>query len=189
MEILTKSEAVLRVGEIIERISKGKLFIHPTDTIYGIGCDATNQRAVQKIHEIKERKDAPFSVWVPDKEWIRENCVVTKEAEKWLNELPGPYTLILKLKDKKAVAKGINPRNGSVGVRIPDHWFREVVEHLGVPIVTTSANRTGREFMTSVENLDPEIKKGMNFMIYEGEKKARPSKIVHLEEGEKVEAR
>tara|TARA_Y100000310_G_scaffold306937_1_gene348533 strand:+ start:826 stop:1041 length:216 start_codon:yes stop_codon:yes gene_type:complete len=71
---------------------------------------------------------------------------------------------------------------------MPDHWMQELVEELGVPIVTTSANKTGKEFMTSLENLDPEIKRGVKFIIYEGEKKARPSRLVNLAD-EKVTER
>ena len=70
-----------------------------------------------------------------------------------------------------------------MGVRIPDHWFSQVVEALGFPIITTSANKTGQPFMTSLENLDSEMKMKVDFIIYEGEKKARPSKIIDLVKG------
>jgi len=189
METLTKSEVELRAREFLEHIASGEVFIHPTDTIYGIGCNATDEKAVKMVRKLKERNDAPFSIWVPDKDWIRENCVVNEETEQWLEQLPGPHTLILKLKNKNAIAKSVNPGNGTIGVRIPDHWFHKFVEHLGVPIVTTSANRSGRKFMTSVEDLDSEIKNGVRFCVYEGEKRGRPSKIVHLTDKEKVQVR
>ncbi len=182
MEILTENELRLRYSEIIKKIEEGAVFIHPTDTIYGIGCDALNEKAVAKVRELKQRAENPFSVWAPSLKWIKDNCVVDKKIQEWLKKLPGPYTLVLKLKDKKAVAKNVS---GSVtlGVRMPNHWFSKVVQDLGIPIVTTSVNKAGDTFMTDKNNLDPEIQKGVSFLIYEGEKKGRPSQIVNLVEG------
>ena len=189
MEVLTKHELRLRKREIIEKVRAGAVFIHPTDTIYGLGCSALNEKSVQEIRRLKNRPDSPFSVWIPSKDWIKDNCENSPAYGKWLNELPGPYTLITKLKEKEGLAPNIpNSKDNTVGVRMPDHWMQELVQELGVPIVTTSANKTGKEFMTSLENLDPEIKKEVNFIIYEGEKKARPSRLVNLAD-EKVTER
>ena len=181
MEILNKKEVEVRFPEILARIKQGEVFIHPTDTIYGLGCNAGDEKAVQKIRKLKERPDSPFSVWVPSISWIQENCLVNKKAGEWLKKLPGPYTLVLKLKNRKAVAKNISGTN-TLGVRLPDHWFSEIVHQMGIPLVTTSANKAGQPFMTSLENLDAEIQKGVSFIIYEGEKKGRPSQIVNLVE-------
>ena len=183
METLTKSEVEYRREELMKRIDGGEVFIHPTDTIYGLGCNALDGEAVQAIRKLKDRPDTPFSVWAPSKEWIKANCELGEEGEEWLEKLPGPYTLVLKLKNKKSIAPNVHPTNGTVGIRIPNHWFHKVVEGLGLPIVTTSANRTGKEFMTSIENVDPEIEKGVRFIVYEGEKRGRPSQIVDLAHG------
>jgi len=189
MEVLTKHELRLRKREIVEKIRKGAIFIHPTDTIYGLGCNALNDKAVQEIRRLKERQNTPFSVWIPSKDWIKENCENSLSFEKWSKELPGPYTLITKLKNKTSIASNIpDIKNNTLGVRMPDHWMQEIVGDLGVPIVTTSANKVGKEFMTSLENLDPEIKKGVDFIIYEGKKKAHPSRLVNLAD-EKVTER
>jgi len=181
MRTITKEEAMYEKLELFMEIEKGALFIYPTDTIYGLGCNALDQKAVQKIRELKKRQDDPFSIIAPSQQWIYNNCIVTKEAEKWIKKLPGPYTLILPLKNKNCVAKNINPKHNSLGVRIPAHWFTKLINEYGKPIVTTSANQVGQEFMTSIDNLDPEISKGVSFVIYEGEKRGRPSQIVHLE--------
>ena len=188
METLTRCELGVRRSEMVQRILEGGIFIHPTDTIYGLGCDATSSTAVKNLRKLKERPEAPFSVWAPSKEWIRENFEMNSSVEKWVNEFPGPYTLILKVK-KKVVAKNVHPGDETIGVRIPNHWFSEFVVRLGVPIVTTSANKIGRMFMTSLEDLDPEIMKGVRFAIYEGVKKGKPSKIVNLAEGGAVTER
>lgn len=186
MEIITKDEFYIREQELIELIENDAIFIHPTDTIYGLGCNALSEKAVEKIRELKGRPKTPFSVIAPSKDWINENCVLSKNAKEWVDKLPGPYTLILKLKNKSAVAKNIAPGNDTIGVRIPDHWIRAIVRYIKIPIVTTSVNKVGKEFMVSIDNLDPEIKVGAAFMIDEGEKKGRPSKIIDLTK-EKVE--
>lgn len=183
MEILTKTELRLRLDEFLEKISDGAVFIYPTDTIYGIGCNALNKKSVEKIRKLKIRESSPFSVWVPSPEWIEKNCVLDQKSREAVGQFPGPVTLILKIKDKKSLADNVIPGIKNLGVRIPDHWFSKVVEKLSLPIITTSANKTGRPFMTSIENLDPEIKEKVEFMIYEGPKEGKPSKIINLMEG------
>ncbi|MBU0470614.1 MAG: threonylcarbamoyl-AMP synthase [Nanoarchaeota archaeon] len=180
MEILTRTELKLRYQQILKKITEGAIFIYPTDTIYGIGCDATNAKSVEKIRKLKERPDTPLSVWVPSVKWIENNCITNKEVKESLKELPGSVTLIMGLKNKKAVADNVSPGLKTIGIRIPDHWFNKVVADLNLPIITTSANRAGQPFMTSIENLDQKIEVGIEFLIYEGEKTGKPSKIVDL---------
>ncbi len=160
------------------------VFVYPTDTIYGIGCNALDSKLVAKIRKLKQ-SDHPFSVIVPNKEWIYENCVITAEAEEWIRKLPGPYTLLLKLKNKKAVAANVHnyDMKGDVviGVRMPNHWFLSVSYTLKMPIVTTSANVTGSNFMTSLEDLDIAIRNNVDYVFNEGAKHGCPSTLVHLE--------
>ncbi len=181
MRTLNKDDYNVNKHKILKQIDQGAVFIHPTDTIYGIGCDATNPEAVNKIRDAKQRRTQPFSVIAPSRDWVRANCIVDQEAEDWLAKLPGPYTIILKLKNQNAVAKNVNPtEDGTIGMRRPDHWISEITNDLNKPIITTSANITGKNFMTSMDNLDLNVKKKMDFIIYEGEKKGRPSTIVDL---------
>ena len=155
MEILTRREFLMRKKELAQRILDGAIFIYPTDTIYGIGCNALIEKSVAKIREIKNRPVAPFSVWVPSVKWITDNCEVTKKQEKeHLSLLPGPYTIIAELKNKDCLAKSVHPTNGSIGVRMPNHELGEFFSSLGIPIVTTSVNKSGESFMTQVEDLD-----------------------------------
>ena len=165
MKIYNKEEFNENKEEILTKIKGGNIFIYPTDTIYGIGCDARNFNAVKRIRELKNRDEKPFSVIAPSKEWIINNC-----EEKNLNKLPGPYTLILKLKNKECVASNVSGLN-TLGVRIPDHWFK-----VDIPIVTTSVNKSDKTNMTSLEDLDKDIK--VDFIIYEGEKKGKSSRII-----------
>lgn len=181
MGIINKTEFELDMNKYIYMTRKSNVtFIYPTDTIYGIGCNAENREAVKKIRELKGRYTRPFSVIAPSKEWILENCVVGDVEKDYLKKLPGPYTLILNLKNKKCIAPEVNNDSDTLGVRIPHHWISDFATKLGKPIITTSANKTGDNFMTSMDNLDPQIKGRVDFIVYEGEKSGRPSKVINL---------
>ncbi|MBN2566913.1 threonylcarbamoyl-AMP synthase [Candidatus Woesearchaeota archaeon] len=190
MQTLTKDEFILQKEVFLNAIEEGDVFIHPTDTIYGIGCDATSLNAVKRVREIKKRYTRPFSVIAPSKKWIYDNCEVANTKRAWVERLPGPYTLILRLKNKGCIAPETNNGLDTIGVRIPDHWFTKIVEELGSPVVTTSANLVGEDYMTSLEDLNPDIKDKMDFIVFEGEKSGRPSKIVDLlDETETIQER
>jgi len=178
MRIYTKAEYEQKKEKIIKQIQDGAIFIYPTDTIYGIGCDATNSKAVKKIREIKGNFQRPFSVMVPDKEWIVENCDIIME-EDWLNKLPGPYTLIMNLNKMDCVSNDVHDGD-TLGVRIPAHWCTDLSKLSQLPIITTSANLSGGMFMTSFETLNDEVKKHIDFMIDIGEIIGKPSTIVNL---------
>src|SRR5574341_1015061 len=180
MRILSKKD--IKSG-IIAEILAGAVFIYPTDTIYGIGCDATSDSSVQRIRELKDRDKKPFSIIAPSIDWIRENCELSDKAKKWLLQLPGPYTLILKMKNPNAICAQTNMGMKTVGVRIPNHWISELVASVGRPIITTSVNRAGKPPASTrqeLENFD------VDFIIYEGDKQGKPSTIVDLTTGEKI---
>ncbi len=186
MNSVTREEFQLRFDEFKMLIEDGCLFIHPTDTIYGLGCDATNKQSVKKIRDLKNKHEGPFSVIVPDKSWIFENCHITPNARAWIDKLPGPYTLILPLKHRDSVAHNVNFGLESIGVRMPKHWILGYVEKLGVPIVTTTANKMGENFANSPEHFHPDISSKVDFVIFEDEKICRPSMLVDLTGEEEV---
>lgn len=181
MRTYNRDEFNLEKEEIKRSILNGSVFIHPTDTIYGLGCNALDSDAVKRLRKIKKRYERPFSVIAPSKEWIYNvSGCNDKECKEWIEKLPGPYTLIIPLKENDVVAKETNNGLETLGVRIPDHWFSEIATELEIPIVTTSANFIGEEYMTSLEDLNSEIKSKVDFILYEGEKTGRPSKLVFL---------
>ena len=186
MRILNFEELHLEKQSIVDAIINGAVFIHPTDTIYGIGCNAQISNSVKKIRQLKGRAANPFSVIAPSLEWIKDNCVVSPEAEAWLKKLPGPYTLILRLKNKGCIAKEVTQDQETLGVRIPDHWISNFVNEIEIPIISTSVNKSNEDFMTSLEDLDNDIKSEVDFVVYEGAKKGKPSKIIDLTEYTKV---
>ena len=185
MRILNYDEIKIEKPSIIEAITRGAVFIYPTDTIYGIGCNAQLSAAVRKVRHLKSRAANPFSVIAPSLDWIRENCIVTKDGEEWLEKLPGPYTLIFKLKNN-CVAKEVNAGLRTLGIRIPNHWIKNIVAESDVPVVTTSVNRANEDYMTSLDDLDPSIKSGIDFVLYEGENEGNARKIIDLTENVRV---
>ena len=181
MKVVKQEDFFINDVELCSRVQDGNLFIYPTDTIYGIGCDATNERAVLNIRNTKHQHERPLSVIAPSIEWITENCEITSEVKKWIGKLPGPYTLILKLKNKNSIAQSVTETN-SVGVRIPDHPISKFVSKLGFPVITTSANISGKNFMTSIEDIDPDVKTRVDFIIDAGNIKGKPSDIIFLDD-------
>ncbi|MBM3247462.1 threonylcarbamoyl-AMP synthase [Candidatus Pacearchaeota archaeon] len=153
----------------------GKIFIYPTDTIYGLGCDALNQEAVNKIKEIKFRdKDKPISIIAPNITWILENFEVNEEEIK--KYLPGPYTLLLKKKNPIFLSWISN--NDRIGVRIPNQEFCFKIQETGVPFVTTSVNSSGEPFAKSIKEIKSEILDKVDYVIDIGELNGNPSTLI-----------
>ncbi len=160
----------------IDQIKQGKIFIYPTDTIYGLGCDATNEESVEKIKKIKERdRDKPLSIIAPSFEWINQNCHVDVDAD--LHKyLPGPYTIILKKKDPDFL-KHISSTD-TIGIRIPDCDFTKQIQEAGVPFISTSVNLSGQPFAKSVNEISQEIKSNVDVIVDEGELNGKPSTLI-----------
>ena len=183
MRILSKNDVLVNKSKIVADIAAGAVFIYPTDTIYGLGCDATDDHAVRRVRQLKGRYTKPFSVIAPSLNWIKENCELSGKAMAWLVKLPARYTLILPLKNPNAVCAQTNAGLNTLGVRIPDHWIFELVSSVNKPLITTSVNVVSEPPATSREELE---RFAVDFIVYEGEKPGRPSTIVDLTKGERV---
>jgi tRNA threonylcarbamoyl adenosine modification protein (Sua5/YciO/YrdC/YwlC family) len=183
MRIISKNDISKNKPKFIKEIQAGAVFIYPTDTIYGFGCDATNDAAVQKIRTLKDRDKKPFSIIAPSIDWVKENCELSDKAKKWLLQLPGPYTLILKMKNLNSVCAQTNMGMKTIGVRIPNHWISELAASVGRPIITTSVNRAGKPPAVIKQEL---VLFEVDFIIYEGDRQGKPSTIVDLTVDEKI---
>jgi len=163
-----------QIKNLTREIKQGKIFIYPTDTIYGIGCNAEDIDAVERIKEIKQRdKDKPLSVIAPSIEWINQNLVVDVDLKKYL---PGPYTIILKKRDAEFLKHVAN--TDTLGVRIPDNEFTCEIQKSGVPFITTSVNLAGEAFLKNITELKPEIKKQVDYIIDVGQLCGKPSTLI-----------
>jgi tRNA threonylcarbamoyl adenosine modification protein (Sua5/YciO/YrdC/YwlC family) len=130
-----------KVRHIAEVLKNGGVIIYPTDTVYGMGCDITNQRAVEKICRIKgiNPKKHNFSFVCADLSNIAQYTrVITKPVFKMMKKgLPGPFTFILEA--SSMVPKILHSNKKTVGIRVPDHSIpKAIVEELGQPILSTS---------------------------------------------------
>jgi len=155
------------------------ILIYPTDTLYGLGCNAISQKAVDKIYKIKVRDQGkPLSIIVADFPMLLEYCTVSESQEKILHSLlPGPYTFILPLRRKLPVSPSL-----SVGIRVPEHQFmRQVAKELGFPIVSTSANISGKKDSAEAGGVDAEVASAVDLIIDGGKcKYAQGSTIIDL---------
>ena len=132
------------VEQAIEVLRNGGLILYPTDTVWGIGCDATNAEAVAKVYALKRSED---------KKSMLVLCASADMIVRYVNKAPGiafdvmematkPLTLILP--GAVGVAPNLIPEEGTLGVRVPDHDFcQKLLYRFGKPIVSTSANISG----------------------------------------------
>lgn len=129
------------IGKAVGVLEKGGLVIFPTETVYGIGADATIPGAIAKLNKYKQRPfGKPYSIAVSDQKMAEDYVDLNKNAKNlYKTFLPGPVTIVSKGKHK--VAFGVESENGTLGVRIPDYpLVLKIVEKLGKPITATSAN-------------------------------------------------
>jgi L-threonylcarbamoyladenylate synthase len=181
--IVKLEDSLKRSKEIIESIKAGMLFIYPTDTIYGLGCDATNSNAVKKLRKLKKRYNKPLSTIAPSRQWILDNCNVKKKFLAYISKLPAPFTFIVSMKRKNAVSEEVTDTN-SLGVRMPKHEFTKIIQKAGKPFITTSVNIAGEKHATSIQEIPWRMKRHC-IIIDAGRLEGTPSTIFDLT-GEKA---
>lgn len=146
-----------KIHHVVSVLRDGGVIIYPTDTIYGLGCDIHNTRAIERIARIKGIKPQKndFSFICHDLSHIADYARVGNQAFKTMKRLlPGPYTFILDVSHR--VPKILHTNKRTVGIRIPDHAIpREIVKELGNPIITTTIKDVEDDFDPYIT--DPEI--------------------------------
>ncbi len=174
-------DTCLKKMEVYAKEFRKKVVIYPTDTVYGIGCDATNDTLVSRIFEIKKRdKNKPMSVIAPSFDWIWNNLVVDEgKKQVIMDHLPGPYTILLR-KKRRPFLELATANKESVGVRIPAHPIAKVVRLAGIPFVTTSANLSGEKHASRIDEIDKEVMDKVDLIIDGGKLKGTPSTIIDL---------
>jgi len=153
-------------------LESGGTIIYPTDTIYGLGANALDEKAVKKVFEIKKRPlDKPISVCVSKIEDIEEIAYLDENVEKEVIKLfPGPFTVILK---KKEIISPILTAGGQkIGIRIPDNEISRKIS-MKFPITTTSANISGEEVPNSPDKIIEQLKGKVDLIIDAGVYKDR----------------
>ncbi|MCS7118442.1 MAG: L-threonylcarbamoyladenylate synthase [Archaeoglobaceae archaeon] len=155
MELLKPEEKGLK--RAVEILEKGGLVAFPTETVYGLGCDAMNEKAVERLFEVKKRpKNKPLIVGVADLSQVYEIAEVNEIAEKLMRSFfPGPLTLIFK---KKKIPDIVTGGSKKVAIRMPAHEIPlKLIRDLGKPVVVPSANISGRFTPTKFEHVIAEL--------------------------------
>lgn len=157
----------------VKILSNGGLVIYPTETLYGIGADATNQEAINKLTTYKNRPfGKPYSIAVTDEAMASNYVELNKTAKNFYQKfLPGPLTVISN--GKHIVAKGVESEDGTLGIRIPDYKLvTDIIKNFGKPITSTSANASykKRPYKISdiLDNISDKQKKLIDLIIDAG---------------------
>ena len=168
------------IGEAINVLANGGIVLYPTDTIYGLGANIFDNKAVKRVFEIKQRSPLkPLSILVNDVNAIDLVAKVSVQQKNVINQyLPGPYTFILKKRD--IVPRFITSGSTFVGVRVPDN---EIACRLAgiFPITTTSANLSDEEVLSNPNDILDQLDCEVDLVIDVGNlESSHASKIIDL---------
>lgn len=174
------------VKKICEILESGELVISPTDTVYGIMGDALNEEVIKKVYEAKKRSySKPLILLMDSYEMIKQYTSQINEVEDKIirNFLPGLVTIILKKNER--VSELITGGGDYVGIRIPNNKeLLAIIKKLGRPVISTSANISDEEVITSVTEIDDHLLEYISYVEDGGVIKAESSTIVKVEDKE-----
>lgn len=172
------------IDEAVRVLKDGGVILYPTDTVWGIGCDATNQEAVAKVFAIKRRSEAKSLVLL---------AADLDMVARYIREIPSIAIDLVEVNDApmtivypgaQGLAPGVVAEDGSVGIRIPLHEFsRELARRLRRPLVSTSANISGEPSPSCFAEISQEIRDAVDWCAprkFEAGATGRPSQIIKL---------
>lgn len=190
MQQVKESDLRREVDEAVRVLREGGIILYPTDTVWGLGCDATNAEAVDRIYRLKRSEN---------KKSMLVLCASADMVVRYVNRAPGiafevmematsPLTLILP--GATGVAANLIPDEGTLGIRVPDHEFcRRMLRALQRPVVSTSANISGEATPAGLQEVSREIIDGVDFVVnprFEGKPTRKASSIIAFGEGGEV---
>ncbi len=179
------------VAAAVQVLRGGGVILYPTDTVWGLGCDATNAEAVAKIYRLKQSEN---------KKSMLVLCASADMVVRYVDRAPGiafevmelatkPLTLVLP--GAVGVAPNLVPDEGTLGVRIADREFcRQLLRAFGRPVVSTSANLSGQQTPVGLQEIAREVVEGVDFVVnprFEGKPTRKASSIIAFGEGGEVE--
>ena len=171
-------------------LNSGGILIYPTDTIWGIGCDATQSEAVENIYRIKKREPSQSMLLLVSDTLMLGQYVaeIPEEALQLISKAEKPLTIIYSKANN--LPKNLLAADGSIGIRIPrDEFCLQLIRQLGKPIVSTSANFSGKPFPGNFSEIDPALLKLVDYTVrwrQEDHKPALPSSIYKIEPGGEI---
>ena len=174
----------------LKALKEGKVILYPTDTVWGIGCDASNAEAVARIFTIKERSDSKSLIVLVDSESM---------LERYVKEVPQAASQIISVSDKpltiiypagKNLAAGVAADDGSVGIRITsDPFCMELIGRFRRPIVSTSANKSGVPAPASFGDIDKAIAESVDYVVWhkrDDRQKHSASPVIKVEQNGQI---
>ncbi len=178
------------IAEAIQILRSGGVILYPTDTVWGIGCDATNAEAVAKIYELKQSED---------KKSMLVLCNNANMVVRYVNRAPGIAFEVMEMSEKPltailpgaaGLAPNLIPEEKTLGVRIPQHEFCErLLYKFGRPIVSTSANISGEATPKRFNEIDRSILEGADYVVhprFEGKPTRQPSAIIAFDKDNSI---
>ena len=178
------------IKKAVEVLRKGGVILYPTDTVWGIGCDATNAEAVKRVYEIKKRADSKALICLVDSEsrlcrYVRNVADVTWDMIELSTK---PLTVIFD--NATGLAENLLAEDGSVGIRITSELFSKALcEQLRRPIVSTSANISGEPAAKIFSEIAPESVEAVDYVCHfrrDDTTSAQPSSIIKIDERERI---
>ena len=182
------------IKQAIEVMRRGGVILYPTDTVWGIGCDATNAEAVKRVYDIKQRDDSKALICLVDSDSRLQRYVRNVPDVAWqlidsLQEGDRPTTLILD--GAINLAENLIADDGSIGIRITQEPFsKELCFRFQKAIVSTSANISGEPAAQNYRDIDPRILEAVDYVCWsrrQEHKPHMPSSIIRLREDGQVE--
>jgi L-threonylcarbamoyladenylate synthase len=175
----------------VEILKMGGVILYPTDTIWGIGCDATNEEAVKRIYKIKNREDNKSMLVLMENSALLDRYVDEVPDVAWdlIEITTTPLTVIYS--NAKNLAKNLIAEDGSIGIRFTQEAFtRQLLQRFRRPLVSTSANISGQKSPAFFDEISEEIKKEVDYIVeyrQNDNTPALPSSIIKLGVGGKID--
>jgi L-threonylcarbamoyladenylate synthase len=179
------------ITNCLAAINNSGIILYPTDTIWGIGCDATNAAAIQRIYQLKKREEKKSMIILVDNENMIEQYVScpSEKILSFLSQQEKPTTAIF---DKAInLPEIIINQDRTIAIRITtDEFCRSLIQQLKKPLISTSANISGEPYPQSFSEVSEHIKKGVDYIVehrQDDRSPSKPSSIIRLNENNKIE--
>lgn len=173
--------------QAVETLRQGGVILYPTDTIWGIGCDATNEEAVKRVYSIKQREDSKAMLCLLDAPGKLQGYVEDIPSIAWdlINYATRPLTLIYP--KGRNIAHNLLAEDGSIGIRITNEKFsKKLCEMLHAPLVSTSANISGESTARNFSLISPSIIQAVDYVVHyrrNDKSEPSPSSVIKIGEG------
>jgi L-threonylcarbamoyladenylate synthase len=178
------------IKNAVKVLQQGGVILYPTDTVWGLGCDATDEKAVQRIYEIKKRDDSKALLVLIDSMAKLQGCV---------EEIPDIAFDLIEMSDKpltiiypkgKSLAQNLLAEDGSIGIRVTNEKFSKCLcERFRRPIVSTSANVSGHPTPRNYSQIDKEVISAVDYVVryrQDDHSEPAPSSIIKLDKGNQI---